>query len=1442
MFTYQLFYRKYGIRLLQQIMTPPTFEMMDLDLPMKSIYHYVTFDGVESGPPSDDYLFRNTKKPILVGHIVDIDSQLGNPRKQALNVNGLIRDYHNQHRRMRPLRNIQIASKDPTAIIVYNYCFINKTYKYIRSFFTEYFKWYNTFSAVITNIVNVSNESDNQHFLLSGCPKIIPSLTQLNLASNIEINQALLKVFNSNEAYTLLELWKWLSNDRSKSIFAKIPNNKLHLINIIYIESGKWCILNLGVLNSFRKSGENESNEGCVIESKLQLSFEQIQKRLLRMFMSIMELKTVTSNIEIKPEVVENTVSVLTGNVIPVESTDDTLIGDDIQTHDDVEESVEIKEELIQDIDQTRRKDDQQVLSADDEEYLNIDDELVKEKIKNEDDQLDKELTTLNDIVLKQEQDKNISTVSIKDIIDEPEISLEDSIINICDGLADEGLLTAGEYRRFNKLANSYKQIISPDGITPLNEFIKIKPEDLSIKESSTMIDNESVLDKTMLKSSLIDFDSRYIKNILAKDTANAVMSVQRAGIAVTNYKVETVEDILGGFEMHTIKLSPVEGLASTLRFKLPVINAGGSFESNGIKYTLRKQKSDLPIRKTNYNRVALTSYYGKVFINRGRKKSDDYGHWLQNCVMEKGLDKEDLDITEIAPANTFDNTLKAPRAYTALSMSFKSIKCRGFTLLFNRKDVLSNYPESVLNHFEKDGSIVIGSSANGTYLVLDVNGTIYTTDDTELKLFGVFEQFLGVALQNAPVEYVDLVVFGKEIPMGVILGYKIGLDNLIKLLKVTPRRVNAGNRLNLEANEYALAFSDETLIFSRDDRLASIILSGFNEYHRAIKLFSVYSFDKKGVYLNLLDTANLGVRYLREIDLMYNMFIDNITKDLLIEMKEPVTFQGLLFRACEMLLDDQHPDELDPKYMRIKGYERLSGAVYTELVQAIRVHNGKLGKSNQPIEMNPYAVWKRISEDPSKSQVNEINPIKALKETEAVTFAGTGGRNKRSMTAHTRAYHKNDMGTISESTVDSSDVAINVFTSADPQFNSLRGISKEYDFNKTGATALLSTSALLAPGSDRDDPKRVNFVAIQQEHSIACAGYHQPSVRTGYEQIVPQRSGDLFAMTAKKPGTVKSINENGIIVEYDDKEVTGYELGRRFGNAAGLTIPHSVVTKLKTGDRIELGDCICYNEGFFEPDLFNRKRVIFKNSTNVKTVLWESHQTLDDSSALSTRIADKLMTRITKVKTILIRFDQSISKLVKVGDSLESDDVLCIIEDSITSTNKLFDEQTLDTLKAVGAQTPRAHTKGIVEKVEIFYNGDKEDMSESLLDVVNFGNRNLKKSADNLNRKPFTGSVDGGFRIENDPLGLDCAAIRVYITTNVPASTGDKVVFVNQMKSVTGNILDQDYVTEDGTVLDAIFGSQSITARVVNSPYIIGTTTTLLNVIAKKAIKIYRS
>jgi hypothetical protein len=370
--------------------------------------------------------------------------------------------------------------------------------------------------------------------------------------------------------------------------------------------------------------------------------------------------------------------------------------------------------------------------------------------------------------------------------------------------------------------------------------------------------------------------------------------------------------------------------------------------------------------------------------------------------------------------------------------------------------------------------------------------------------------------------------------------------------------------------------------------------------------------------------------------------------------------------------------------------------------------------------------------------------------------------------------------------------------------------------------------------------PKRVNFVGIQHGHGVACTGYHQSPVRTGYEQVIAHRTSDLFAMTAKKPGKVVSVTNNGIMVEYNDGETKGYELGRRFGNAAGLVIPHHVVTHLKEGHHFKEGDVICHNEGFFEKDLLNPNNIVWKAGIMVKTALMESTQTLEDSSAISKSVAELLTTKTTKVKTVVVNFDQSVRRIAKIGDHLESEDILCIIEDAVTANSNLFDEHSLDTLRLLSAQTPQAKVKGVLERIEVYYHGDKEDMSETLRELAQTSDREMSRRNREIGRKGYTGSVDENFRIEGDPLMLDTMAIRFYITSDVPAGVGDKGVFCNQMKTVFGEVMSEPVTTETGKEVGAVFGMKSVFDRIVLSPILIGTTATLLSVIGDEAVKIY--
>jgi hypothetical protein len=285
-----------------------------------------------------------------------------------------------------------------------------------------------------------------------------------------------------------------------------------------------------------------------------------------------------------------------------------------------------------------------------------------------------------------------------------------------------------------------------------------------------------------------------------------------------------------------------------------------------------------------------------------------------------------------------------------------------------------------------------------------------------------------------------------------------------------------------------------------------------------------------------------------------------------------------------------------------------------------------------------------------------------------------------------------------------------------------------------------------------------------------------QAPVRTGYESVLGQRTSDLFCYSARQKGKVISKKDNSILIEYEDGTQKGIQLGRRFGAAAGLTIAHSVVSDMKVGQEFNRGDIIAYNDGFFEKDILNPDNVILKNAVLAKTVLWESTQTHEDASSISRKLADKLSTKITKVKQVVISFEQEVKDILKPGSDVEHQTILCTIEDPLTSGAGLFDESTLSTLKMFSNQTPQAKTKGVLEKIEVFYNGEKEDMSDSLRALADAGDRALASQFRSLGKRPMTGQVDEGYRIDGDPLQLDHLVIKFYLTTDVSAGVGDRL------------------------------------------------------------------
>lgn len=482
-----------------------------------------------------------------------------------------------------------------------------------------------------------------------------------------------------------------------------------------------------------------------------------------------------------------------------------------------------------------------------------------------------------------------------------------------------------------------------------------------------------------------------------------------------------------------------------------------------------------LPIRKTSPNEVVLSSYYGpKQFITRASRKNNDYGIWLANQIRLIGLDNENETITNIHTGNDFDRDFSCIYIYSILARNFTRFNIREFECTFDHKKREEIYGIENLKTYEgtanSSSRLIFGKSQDNRFLVFGEDGLVYIGENKLLRPLGTFESLIGIDDLVSPIEYVNLRVIDKNIPLGVILAYEMGLDNLLKSLRVKYDLIDGTIRaLTSTSSFFTIWFKDKTLMIYRSSRKTDMILSGLREYQDFIRNRTYREFDNKEIYLPMLESRKLTLRYLSEIDNLYDMFIDPITEKILVMMKEPTSFRGLLLRSVELLLKDTHPYEMDTEFQRIKGNERIAGAVYRELVRSIRKHRTRSDKARAPIEMNPHAVWKAIADDSSKLLIDEINPIENLKEMEAVTFSGTGGRAAETMMAKARIFTNKDMGIISEAGVDSGDVGVNIWTSANPNITSIYGTTKQLNGDRD-PTKLFSTSTLLAPFADKED------------------------------------------------------------------------------------------------------------------------------------------------------------------------------------------------------------------------------------------------------------------------------------------------------------------------------------------------------------------------------------
>lgn len=349
--------------------------------------------------------------------------------------------------------------------------------------------------------------------------------------------------------------------------------------------------------------------------------------------------------------------------------------------------------------------------------------------------------------------------------------------------------LTPAAKNHFKKLATKYKTCMV--GGVPIDKLLR-DHSDISLTEDK--IDKKVmgyIPDESMLNSSTATFEKDYVRKTFNKHLAGVITSFQKNGVFLVNVEQKVVADPLNNYTIYTCTYEDIHSKRSTVKFKMPNIDANDRFVTDGNKQVIKKQRCVLPIVKINEREVSLASNYNKTRVVRNETKAHSYSGYI-----DKILDK-DKSTAKLVYGNLSINE-SISYEYCVMASKFMSIEFqhgkKHYYLVFNYYHRLASFGESAekLDKLESLYGIYFGHTED-EYLFVDNANSVFSVykkggenvDFEATTIADVLKLSLkpGVNEPKPLSEYVTIKILNAELPVVFMLAYKYGLRNTLEYL-----------------------------------------------------------------------------------------------------------------------------------------------------------------------------------------------------------------------------------------------------------------------------------------------------------------------------------------------------------------------------------------------------------------------------------------------------------------------------------------------------------------------------------------------------------------------------------------------------------------------------------------------------------------------------------
>ncbi len=351
-----------------------------------------------------------------------------------------------------------------------------------------------------------------------------------------------------------------------------------------------------------------------------------------------------------------------------------------------------------------------------------------------------------------------------------------------------------------------------------------------------------------------------------------------------------------------------------------------------------------------------------------------------------------------------------------------------------------------------------------------------------------------------------------------------------------------------------------------------------------------------------------------------------------------------------------------------------------------------------------------------------------------------------------------------------------------------------DVDFMDVTPKQVVSVASALIPFLENDDAGRALMGANMQRQAVPLIQTETPLVGTGIERKVAEDSG--VVVLARRPGTVKEVSANRIVIEAEDGTEDRYELMKFARSNQGTCMNQKPIAK--PGQPVEAGQVIADGPSTDQGELALGRNVL------AAFMPWEGYN-YEDAILISERLVKE-----DTFTSIHIEEHECEARDTKLGPEEITRDIPNVGEDVL----KDLDERGIIRIGAevqpgdilVGKVTPKGETELTAEErlLRAIFGEKAREVRDSSLRVPH------GESGIVVDVKVFS-------RENGDELGPGInQLVRVYVAQKRKISEGDKMAGRHGNKGVIARILPEEDMPflPDGTPVELVLNPLGVPSR----------------------------